>query len=124
MLMVAVAFASAASAADLPKGFVYLSSVDPTIVQDMRYAAADNFTRKIVPGYHAAECVLTVEAAKALAKVQADLRAGGYGVMVYDCYRPAKAEALPRMGISGWSAGCGSQSACGAKSADRGRLYR
>jgi D-alanyl-D-alanine dipeptidase len=91
MLMVAVAFASAASAADLPKGFVYLSDVDPTIVQDMRYAAADNFTRKIVPGYHAAECILTVEAAKALAKVQADLRAGGYGVMVYDCYRPAKA---------------------------------
>lgn len=89
--MMAVAFASAASAADLPKGFVYLSDVDSTIAQDVRYAGISNFTHEIVPGYDAAECVLTSETAKALAQVQADLRARGFGLMVYDCYRPAKA---------------------------------
>jgi D-alanyl-D-alanine dipeptidase len=89
--LMASAFASAASAADLPRGFVYLSSIDPTIAQDMRYAGANNFTHAAVPGYRAAECVLSVETAKALARVQADLRGDGYGLMVYDCYRPAKA---------------------------------
>jgi zinc D-Ala-D-Ala dipeptidase len=88
---IAVAFASAASAADPPEGFVYLSDVDPAIAQDMRYAGINNFTHAIVPGYRAAECILTSETAKALAQVQADLRAEGFGLMVHDCYRPAKA---------------------------------
>lgn len=91
VLAMAVACASAARAADLPKGFVYLSDIDPTIALDMRYAGTGNFTHEIVPGYHAAECVLTGETAKALSEVQADLQGLGYGLMVYDCYRPAKA---------------------------------
>ena len=33
-----------ASASEMPKDFVYLRDVDPTIQQDMRYAGADNFT--------------------------------------------------------------------------------
>jgi D-alanyl-D-alanine dipeptidase len=82
---------SVASAGSLPEGFVYLSDADPTIVQDMRYASAANFTRAPVPGYRAAECVLTTEAAKALARVQQNLRAKKFGLKVWDCYRPAKA---------------------------------
>jgi D-alanyl-D-alanine dipeptidase len=27
----------------LPEGFVYLRDIDPTIVQDIRYATSDNF---------------------------------------------------------------------------------
>ena len=38
-----------ASAADLPEDFVYLRDVDPTILQDMRYAGSDNFTGTRVP---------------------------------------------------------------------------
>ena len=91
IVLMAGAIVSSASAVNLRDGFSYLSDIDPTIVQDMRYAGPDNFTHAPVPGYGAGECVLTTEAAKALADVQADLHAKGYGLLVYDCYRPAKA---------------------------------
>ena len=79
------------SPAGLPAGFVYLRDVDPSIVQDIRYAGADNFTGKPVPGYAAAECVLTRPSAEALARVQASLRAENLSLKVYDCYRPQRA---------------------------------
>jgi D-alanyl-D-alanine dipeptidase len=89
-LLMTFSFA-AAQAANLPSGFVYLSDIDPTIAQDIRYAGRDNFTHAPVPGYQTAECVLSKQTAQALAKVQSDLRAKGHGLLVYDCYRPAKA---------------------------------
>jgi zinc D-Ala-D-Ala dipeptidase len=89
-----LSFAGArASAAEMPEDFVYLRDLDPTILQDMRYAGRDNFTGKPVPGYDAPECVLLRPAAEALAAVQADLRAKGLALKVYDCYRPARAVA-------------------------------
>jgi D-alanyl-D-alanine dipeptidase len=81
----------AASATELPHGFVYLSDIDPTIAQDMRYAGENNFTGARVAGYLAAECILTERTAKALAAVQRDLAPKGYGIEVLDCYRPLKA---------------------------------
>lgn len=79
------------SAADMPKGFVHLRSVDPTILQDIRYATPQNFVGKRLPGYDAAECVLFGNAARALKKVQADLKDEGLTLKVFDCYRPARA---------------------------------
>ena len=64
----------------MPKDFVYLRDVDPTIQQDMRYAGADNFTGAPVPGYDAPECVLVRQVAEALKAVQADLKAKGFGL--------------------------------------------
>ena len=90
----AAAFAApvaALAASSLPPGFVYLRDVDPTIVQDIRYASADNFVGHPLPGYGAAECVLRRDAALALKQVQADLADAGLGLKVYDCYRPARA---------------------------------
>src|SRR4030095_10596232 len=84
---------SRASAAEMREDFVYLRDLDPTILQDMRYAGRDNFTGKPVPGYDAPECVLLRPAVEALAAVQADLRAKGLALKVYDCYRPARAVA-------------------------------
>ena len=78
-------------AGDLPEGFVYLRDTDPTILQDMRYATANNFVGKKVPGYEAPECVLVRQAADALAAVQAELRGKHLTLKVYDCYRPARA---------------------------------
>jgi D-alanyl-D-alanine dipeptidase len=83
--------ALAADPDGLPKGFVYLRDVAPSIVQDMRYATPDNFTGKPVPGYDAAECVLKRAAAEALKRAQEKAQAMGYALKVYDCYRPARA---------------------------------
>ena len=52
-----------------------------------------NFTGKTVDGYDAAECVLVRQAAEALKAVQADVKAKGLTLKVYDCYRPARAVA-------------------------------
>ena len=82
-----------ACAAEMPKDFVYLRDVDPTIQQDMRYAGTDNFTGHKVPGYDAPECVLVRQAAEALKAVQAEVKAKGLSLRVYDCYRPARAVA-------------------------------
>ena len=93
----AVALALAAGCgmalAGMPEGFAYLGDIDPTIAQDMRYAGADNFTGAPVAGYKAAECVLARPVAEALARVQAGLKEGGRTLIVYDCYRPARAVA-------------------------------
>jgi D-alanyl-D-alanine dipeptidase len=87
----AVAAPAGALAATLPPGFVYLRDVDPAIAQDIRYAGADNFVGRPLPGYGAAECVLRRDAALALKRVQADLASARLGLKVYDCYRPTRA---------------------------------
>jgi zinc D-Ala-D-Ala dipeptidase len=75
----------------LPEPLVYLRKIDPTILQDMRYAGSDNFTGQRVPGYVAPECVLLREAAEALARVQKVLASRQLSLKVYDCYRPRRA---------------------------------
>jgi zinc D-Ala-D-Ala dipeptidase len=93
-LLLGLAFEAPAFAGDaMPDDFVYLSAVDPTIQQDMRYAGANNFTGKPVDGYDAGECVLVRQAAEALKTVQADVHDEGLTLKVYDCYRPARAVA-------------------------------
>jgi len=81
----------AASARGLPAGFFYLRDVAPSIAQEIRYATADNFTGRPLPGYQAGECVLRRDVALALARVAADLARRGLGLKVYDCYRPRRA---------------------------------
>ena len=76
----------------MPKDFVYLRDIDPTIQQDIRYAGATNFTGAPVPGYDAPECVLLRPAAEALKAVQADPHQRVHA-QVYDCYRPTRAVA-------------------------------
>jgi D-alanyl-D-alanine dipeptidase len=75
----------------LPPGFVYLRDVDPTILQDIRYASFNNFVGHPLNGYAAPECVLRRDVAQALKQVQADLAASHYLLKVYDCYRPTSA---------------------------------
>jgi D-alanyl-D-alanine dipeptidase len=82
-----------AHAAGLPPGFVYLRDVEPTILQDMRYAGARNFVGRPIAGYEAPECILTERAARALGVVQAALAARQLSLLVWDCYRPARAVA-------------------------------
>lgn len=91
LLLGAIVAATASSAEEMPKGFVYLRDADPTILQDMRYAGANNFVGKRVPGYEAPECVLVEQVAEALKAVQAELREKHLTLKVYDCYRPGRA---------------------------------
>lgn len=87
-----IAFAAPAIATEtMPEDFVYLRDVDPTIVQEIRYAGNQNFTGAPVPGYQAGECVLVRQAAEALKRVQVSLSTKGLTLKVYDCYRPVQA---------------------------------
>jgi len=65
---------------------VELVEVDPTIHLDIRYATANNFTGQ--PVYRQARAFLQRPAAEALARVSANLREQGYGLVVFDGYRP------------------------------------
>ena len=40
-----------AQAQRLPAGFVYLRDIDPTIIQDIRYATPNNFVGRPLGGY-------------------------------------------------------------------------
>jgi zinc D-Ala-D-Ala dipeptidase len=75
----------------LPKGLVYLRDIDPTIVQDIRYAGSHNFVGRPIRGYLAAECILSVSAANALETVQRMLAEKKLSLIVWDCYRPKRA---------------------------------
>lgn len=82
-----------AAAEPLPAGFVRLRELAPAIAQDMRYATPFNFTGAPVPGYGRGECVLTRMAAEAVIRVEQRLARQGYGLKLFDCYRPARAVA-------------------------------
>src|SRR2546430_1077209 len=66
-------------------------ALDSSIVVDLRYATANNFTGAPLPGYLANRAFLRREAAAALARVQRDLRPRGLGLEIYDAYRPVRA---------------------------------
>ncbi|MBI5591573.1 MAG: M15 family metallopeptidase [Deltaproteobacteria bacterium] len=69
-----------------PSALVELVKLDPTIRLDIRYATADNFFGKAV--YSEPRAFLQRPAADALLSVHRRLKAQGYGLVVYDAYRP------------------------------------
>ncbi len=83
--------AAFAQGAALPGDFVYLRDIDPTIIQDMRYATANNFVGHRLKGYDAGECIVMRGVGNALARVQRDLVSRGLSLKMYDCYRPQRA---------------------------------
>ncbi|MFE0193934.1 M15 family metallopeptidase [Streptomyces sp. NPDC058989] len=81
----------AAPPSALPKGFVALREVDPTIIQEMRYVTPHNFVGVPVDGYRRPTCLLTRDAARALHRAQLSFLKRGLSLKVYDCYRPQRA---------------------------------
>jgi zinc D-Ala-D-Ala dipeptidase len=73
---------------DSAKKMVELLKFIPGIVYDLRYATTTNFThlQLYVPATH--QTFLRVPAARALAAVQQELNAQGYGLKIFDAYRP------------------------------------
>lgn len=84
---VRVSPATTAAQADL----VDITTLAPDIRLDIRYAGTHNFTGRVVDGYQAPKCLLLAPVARALARVQADLRGQGLSLQVFDCYRPVRA---------------------------------
>ena len=70
----------------LKPDLVELVTLDRTIRLDIRYATADNLVGR--PVYPEARAFLQRPAAEALVRVSATLRKQGYGLLVFDGYRP------------------------------------
>lgn len=67
-------------------GFSDVAALDPSIKLDIRYATADNFTKSKI--YDCPRCLLRPDAAKALVKAHKALQRKGFGLKMFDCYRP------------------------------------
>lgn len=76
--------------AAIGQSLVDVRSLDPSIAADMRYAGSENFVGERIDGYEAPICLLTSAAAEALVEVQSILRDDGFGLLVFDCYRPQR----------------------------------
>ncbi len=83
--------AAAAGERSLPDGFVYVEDVIPGVKVELRYISPHNFIGDRIDGYVEPKCILTKEAAKALGKVQEELKPFGLGLKIYDAYRPQRA---------------------------------
>jgi D-alanyl-D-alanine dipeptidase len=82
---------SAAAAQSLPGGFVFLRDIDPSIIQDIRYAGSNNFVGRPLRGYDAAECVVKRDVGLALKSIQQELAPQKLSLKMLDCYRPVRA---------------------------------
>ncbi len=65
---------------------VELVKLDPTLRLDIRYATSNNFVGR--PVYDEARAFLQRPAAEALARVNRSLRKQGFGLVIFDGYRP------------------------------------
>ena len=70
----------------LPADLVDVTSLDPAIRLDIRYATTNNFLGSRV--YPTARALLQRPAAEALARAHRSLREQGYGLLIHDAYRP------------------------------------
>ena len=77
--------ASALALSD-PKRLVELVKLDPMIKLDMRYATTNNFTGRVL--YSEARAFLTAAAAQAVVRASAAAKADGFGLSIFDAYRP------------------------------------
>jgi D-alanyl-D-alanine dipeptidase len=72
-------------------GLVDVRALVPDLAEDIKYAGSDNFVGTPIDGYAAAKCELLRPAAQAVARVEQALRPRGLRLLVWDCYRPARA---------------------------------
>ncbi|HZS64588.1 MAG TPA: M15 family metallopeptidase [Xanthobacteraceae bacterium] len=85
--------ASPAAAQPRPASFVDAAAFVPGLIVDMRYAGSNNFVGRPIDGYERPVCLLSRQAASALAQVARDVAAQGLRLKVFDCYRPTRAVA-------------------------------
>ena len=89
LLLVLVPAALAQAGADDPaqtRGLVRIDVIQPPLLPEVRYATRQNFTGEAV--YPTPQLWLHRDTARALARVQRDLRKRGLALKIYDAYRP------------------------------------
>ncbi|WP_345954824.1 M15 family metallopeptidase [Mucilaginibacter sp. PAMB04168] len=69
-----------------PTDLVELIKADPTLKLDIRYATKNNLAGR--PVYRQARAFLQRDAAMAVAQVNQELKPLGYGLLIFDGYRP------------------------------------
>lgn len=75
----------------MEKGFVFIDETLHGVRWDAKYATWDNFTGKPVDGYEVNRIVGTHALAHALLEAQKQAAALGYGLLLWDGYRPKRA---------------------------------
>jgi zinc D-Ala-D-Ala dipeptidase len=70
----------------LATDLINLSRFDFSIKQELRYATSNNFAHRVF--YPEAKCLLRRSVAQSLSRVQASLKLQGFGLKIFDCYRP------------------------------------
>ena len=75
-------------ALDSLKRMTDLQSIIPDLVLDLRYASDNNFTKKRMYPKNTSHSFLRLAAVSALANVQKELNGIGYGLKIFDAYRP------------------------------------
>ncbi|MEE4317831.1 MAG: M15 family metallopeptidase [Erythrobacter sp.] len=73
-------------AASAAPDLVDLARFDPRLRFDIRYARTDNFMGRVL--YPVARAVAQRPVAEALSRVQTRAEAAGYGLLIFDAYRP------------------------------------
>ena len=71
--------------------FVFVDEFVPGIRWDAKYATLDNFTGKPVDGYRANRIVGTTALCAALERAQEEAASLGFGLLLWDGYRPQRA---------------------------------
>src|SRR5436190_23565904 len=69
-----------------PTDLIELVKLDPELKLDIRYAGTNNFMHRQM--YPEARAFLQRPAAEALVRAQQSLKAKGYGLLIFDGYRP------------------------------------
>lgn len=73
---------------DPGKKMVELRSAIPGMLYDLRYATTNNFMHRRMYRKNTKQTFLRAPAATALSKVQHELNSKGYGLLIFDAYRP------------------------------------
>lgn len=77
-LIASIILGCASAQATLPAGFVFLSEIDSSIVEKVRYSTNQNFLGRPVTGYSTQRIVCTKDAAKTLKAAHEALKRQGY----------------------------------------------
>jgi zinc D-Ala-D-Ala dipeptidase len=94
-LLTACGSLNSINSSQAPSDFVdlqdFFSASGENLAVDVRYAGFDNFLGAPVDGYEAEKIYMSMEAARALLRVQLSMQSRGLALKVFDAYRPQKA---------------------------------